>query len=106
MFPVINPGMDNKTRIELLRMTTEQQLAKCERGIVSKDIDPETRAILERYKKELENTLEIIGGLESKGIRQIWKKPKAMAKLAKMITTIKSRYNIQELETINKVIDD
>lgn len=105
MLPTISQGMDNKTRIELLRMTVEQQIAKCERALKGKEpLDPDARAIIGRYKKELEDMIEIIEGLEAKGFTKIWRRSKATARLAKKLVTLKSSYNIEELQTIEKVL--
>jgi len=114
MFPTVNPGMDNKTKIELLRITLEQQLAKCERALAGKtkedrrvsELDADARAIINRYKKDLEDILKLCDDLDSQGISRIWRKSKAMGKLGLKIVKLKRSYNIEEYKTIEGVLSD
>lgn len=103
--PKTDPGsqIDKQSRTRLLEMTVEQQIAKCERALGRPEIDEPTKEVLNRYLADLKDIYGMMTEYHKSGIGKIWRRPKALAKLAKKITTLKEKYSIVDANILDKI---
>lgn len=106
--PKTDPGsqIDKQSRTKLLEMWVEQKIAKCERAIARPEIDDPSKEVIRRFLTDLNEIHAMMLDYNKSGIGKIWRRPKALGKLAKKITKLKENYNLVDATVLDKIDKD
>jgi len=106
--PKTDPGsqIDKITRAKILEMWVEQKIAKCERAMGRPEIEGPNKEVIARFLKDLNEIHDMMLDYNKHGIGKIWRKPRALAKLAKKITKLKENYNLVDATVLDKIDKD